>query len=420
MDEENKLNLKTEDLDSKPSETEAKEDKKGGEFKIKTKKSWIVFLTVGVLGLIGGICCFLFIFLRPMEEGTVITFPKIPSTVEEESSYSLLTGEKIADEGLKNAPTYCVQVPNGTDGARPQSGLNQAGVVFEAIAEAGITRFAAIFQNPTTAVIGPIRSLRIYYLEWDTPFDCTIVHAGGSGDALAALSAGGYKDLTENYTYMYRGTYSSRLWNNLFTTSNYLKQFSADRGYNSSDIKGFSRMTPNESSRNRVNSLVSEKLEITTPTEKNTSEMLARVGAVSLRFGGWANFNVNYNYDINSNTYLRSYESGAAHEVYNCASEDLGERNPEDVCTLTQMAPSVVIAMVVSERKASDNYHEDITATGSGDAYIFQNGIAIKGKWTKPTRAEQIKFTDENGEEIKLAPGQTFISAVPNYGSIDF
>lgn len=388
---------------------------------VKKDRSWLVFLIVGVLALAGGVTCLLFVFLRPVEEKAALNYPKIPSTTEGETGvYSSLTGEKLASAELKNAPTYCIQVPNGTDGARPQAGLTEAGVVFEAIAEAGITRFAAIFQDPSAAIIGPIRSLRLYYLEWDTPFNCTIVHAGGADDALAALRAGGYRDLTESYAYMYRGTYGARLWNNLFTTSNSLKQFGVDHGYDTSDINGFVRMTPAESNRARIDALASEKLDITTPTTANTSEMTAKVASVGLRFGGWANFNVNYNYDMESNTYLRSYESGAPHEVYECPPEYLGERNPEDVCSLTQLAPSVVVAMIVSESKASDNYHEKITTIGSGEAYIFQNGTVARGTWNKGSREEQIKFLDMDGKEILLAPGQTFVSAVPSYGSVDF
>ena len=125
-------------------------------------------------------------------------------------------------------------------------------------------------------------------------------------------------------------------------------------------------------------------------------------------------------YDATSNKYLRSYQSGVAHNVYNCPNEDLGERNPEDVCELTQMAPSVVIAMIVPERRASDNYHEDITTIGSGEAYVFQNGLAIKGTWNKSSVADQIKFLDESGNEIKLVPGQVIVSAVPNYGGVEF
>ena len=365
-----------------------------------------------------GVVCLLVAFLGLKTEQAKLDFPTIPSKNTENVNYSKLTGEPLANAELVNAPAYCVQMPNGTDGARPQAGMTDAGVVFEAIAEAGITRFAAIYQNPTTAIIGPIRSLRIYYLQWDTPFDCTIVHAGGSGDALAAVSAGGYKDLSEDYNYMYRGTYGGRLWNNLFTTSADLKQFSTDRGYNTSEIKGFARLTPAESEQQRADKSVSEKLDITKATKEDTSVVAVPVPAIALNLGGWADFNVNYNYDAESNTYLRSYASGNPHQVYGCAADNLGEKNPEDVCSLTQLAPSVVVAMMVEEARAADNYHEDITAIGSGDAYVFQNGTMFKGKWQKTSAEDQIKFTDADGEEIKLAPGQTFVTAVPNYGSV--
>ena len=367
----------------------------------------------------GGIACLVVGLVLPTGTKTEIVFPNIPSHQANAGVYSNLTGLETTAE-LLNAPTFCVQTPNGTDGGRPQAGLNQAGVVFEAIAEAGITRFAAIYQNPTSAVIGPIRSLRLYYLQWDTPFDCTIVHAGGADDALAAVRSGGYKDLTENYTYMYRGSVSSRRWNNLFTTSGYLLQMNADRGYGESHIKGFTRMTPEETLRDRADALATEKLEITEAAEGDTSKTTAEVGAIRLRFGNVATFNVNYDYNSATNSYDRSYETGAKHENYVCPETDLGKVNPESACTLQQLSPAVVVAMVVQEKKAADRYHEDITTLGSGDAYVFQNGYAIKGTWKKESTAEQIRFYDADGAEIKLAAGQTFIEAIPAYGSVDY
>lgn len=383
-------------------------------------RKYLIMKIIGGVGFAAGVACLLVAFLAFDSKKSSLEYPTIPSKQAKDVKYSALTGEALAEGATVDAPAYCVQMPNGTDGARPQAGLTDAGVVFEAIAESGITRFAAIYQDPSAAIIGPIRSLRIYYLQWDTPFDCTIVHAGGSGDALAAVSSGGYKDLSEDYAYMYRGTYGGRLWNNLFTTSTYLKKFSSEHGYNSSNIKGFARLTPAESEKQRADESVSAKLKITEATDKDTSTVEVPVPAIALNLGGWADFNVNYTYDVDDNVYLRSYGSGAAHEVYNCGAEDLGERNPEDACSLTQVAPSVVAVMMVQESRASDNYHEDITAIGSGDAYVFQNGLAIKGKWQKSSAEDQIKFTDTGGEEIKLAPGQTFVTAVPNYGSVTY
>lgn len=411
-DEKVTINISEEQI-KKP----AKESKKD----VDTSKKWLTVSIFGAVAALAGVACLVASFLIPKEALPDLTFPKIPSSeTTGEKVYSNLTGLELANADQKTAPAYCIQTPNGTDGARPQSGLTDAGVVFEAIAEAGITRFAAIYQNPSQAVIGPIRSLRMYFLDWDVPFDCIIINAGGSADAIDSLRAGGYKNLQENYAYMYRGTYGGRLWNNLFTTSAYLQQFANDAGFTKSEIKGFARMTPDEAKRKFVDSTVSEKINITKATEKDTSARAAEVARTVFNFGGWDIFNVVYDYDISSNTYKRTYADGEPHNVYNCPADNLGERNPEDVCSLVQLSPSVVIAMVVEERRAADNYHENITTAGSGKAYVFQNGTVTVGTWKKDNRESQIQFLDENGAEIKLIPGQTFISAVPNYGSVAY
>lgn len=386
----------------------------------KKINKWNVFLIVGGVSLVAGVVCLLVAFLAIKSNAKDLGFPTLPSG-EGENTYSLLTGEPLEKADLLNAPAFCIQTPNGTDGARPQAGLNQAGVIFEAIAEAGITRFAAIYQDPTSAVIGPIRSMRSYYLEWDAPFDCTLVHAGGSGDALATLEGGDYKDLSEDYNYMYRGTYTNRLWNNLFTSATLLKKAGQEIGKGKSEIKGFPRLTPKESDKERAEMMGVKKLNITESAEGDTSsEAKVKVPEITLDLGGNVAFDVNYAYDADSNTYKRSYGDGKAHEVYNCKDEDLGEVNPEDACELKQMAPAVVVAMIVEESRAADGYHEDITTTGSGKAYIFQNGDVIEGTWGKTSAKDQIKFKDGSGEEIKLAPGQTIITAIPKYGSVDF
>lgn len=385
----------------------------------KSPRSWLIFLIAGIVGIIGGVACLLVVFLTPKEVLPDLTFPDIPSKVSTTKIYSNLTGLEIASEADKTAPVYCIQTPNGTDGARPQVGLTEAGVIFEAIAESGITRFAAIYQKPTSAVIGPIRSLRIYYLQWDTPFDCAIVHAGGADDALAAVRNGDYKDLTENYYYMYRGGYG-RLWNNLFTTSQYLAQVNVDWEFGNSNVVGFSRMTPDESKKSRIDKSAAEKLVITKPTTNNTSAMNFTATSINLYFGGWASFNVSYYYNQQSNSYDRWYETGDAHVVYQCPAGDLGEPTPEEVCSLVQMSPAVVAVMMVEEWKAEDGYHEDIAAIGSGEAFVFQNGNVTHGTWNKSSWESQIKFFDDAGTEIKLAPGQTFVEAVPTYGGVEY
>jgi len=383
-------------------------------------KSWLILLSLGSLSLVAAAVLFILTITKPKEQLATLDFPVLPTPKTLEGKiYSTLTGLEISDIAENTMPVFCVQTPNGLDGARPQVGINEAKVIFEAIAEAGITRFAAIYQNPQSAIIGPVRSLRSYYLQWDSPFDCTITHAGGAADALQAVQRGGYKDLTENYTYMYRGTIGSRRWNNLFTTSNYLKKFASDHNYNNSNPTGFLRLTPEQANNNRINAQATNKLDILSATTKSTLETLPSVKSVTFRFGYNNNFNPTFTYNSATNSYDRFYNSNEAHEVYNCPGEDLGEKNPESVCELKQLSPTVVIAITVQESLAGDHYHEKILATGSGPVRIYQNGTVATGTWKKEAVYDQIKFYDESGQEIALIPGQTWISAIPQYGSIE-
>lgn len=369
---------------------------------------WVLILVLVFVTASAGVFLY-FTFLRPAENsspsGGRVEFP--------DPIYSTLTGEEISDASLNNSPTYCVQIPNGNDGGRPQAGLGQAAVVFEAIAERGITRFAAIFQNPTVGVIGPIRSLRSYYLDWDTPFDCTVVHAGGSDDAIAGLRRGGQRELDESNTYMWRETNTNRMWNNLFTSPANLAQYNATKGYTTSSPKAFPHLTPDETD-------AAKKELVACDSEDTESCVINAVSKISLQFGASNTFNTVYKYDYATNKYFRFYATGEAHTSYECPA-NLPEPNTKTQCgEPVQLAPSVVIAMVVQERAASDGYHESITTIGTGPATIFQNGQAIEGTWTKASQASQIVFRNANGDTIEFTPGQVWIAAIPQYGRIEY
>ncbi len=417
---ENVLNISGKDIKKDIKKAEKKET---GAKKSHFKLFYIIAITVVVLIITADLVAF-FLWYKPnkidQEESTFAGFTL--KDEEKEHFYNVLDGTEISDESLNSSPVFCIQVPNGTDGARPQAGLNEAKVIFEAVAEAGITRFAAIFQNPTS-VIGPVRSLRIYYLEWDTPFDCTIVHAGGPGDAAAAVRSGGYKDLNESYVYMWRSSANNvlrRAWNNLFTSGSRLKNFTNDSGYTTSSPTGFSRYTPKEAIEEKLKNQAANPLDIDAAASESVTGFNPSVTSIDIKYGYAPNFNPHYDYDVTSNTYKRSYESGVEQLVYNCP-ENSDELTPETSCgDPTVVAPSVVIAMMVQEGKASDNYHEAIKTTGSGKAYIFQNGEVIECTWEKPSIESQIVFKDNGGNAIKLVPGQTWISAVPNYGAVEY
>lgn len=371
------------------------------------KKKWRLILLIIILLAAGGVIAWW--LLNNHDEINLGGFGEGGNTSE--PIYSKLTGLEISDDNLNHSPTFCIQIPNGsTDGARPQAGLNQAAVVFEAIAETGITRFAAIFQNPSTGIIGPIRSLRPYYLDWDTPFDCTIVHDGGSPEALAAVGNGHYRNLDENFDYMWKVNDPSRLWNNVFTSPDKLLAFNQSKDYNTSSPKAFPRLEPSElADLSNQQAGCPEDAEDCAPANQATS--------IRTVFTNLPNYIVNYNYDADSNTYKRSYEGTGPHLTYNCPAQvdDFSQCGEP-----TQVAPSVVIVMRVQEHTMSDNYHEHIQTTGEGVAYIFQNGTITEGIWKKSSQDSQIEFHDLEGKLVKLVPGQAWIAAIPQFGNVSW
>ncbi len=66
-------------------------------------------------------------------------------------------------------------------------GSGPASVVFETVAEFGITRFMAVYQEHDAPVVGPVRSARVYYDHWAEGLHAIFAHAGGNSDALREL-----------------------------------------------------------------------------------------------------------------------------------------------------------------------------------------------------------------------------------------
>lgn len=286
--------------------------------------------------------------------------------------YSELTGMPVPSQAAANQAVTAIMIENSPD-ARPQSGLKQAGVVYEAIAEGGITRFLTLHQEDKPQLIGPVRSVRPYFVDWLTPYQASVAHVGGSAAALQTVRNGNYRDIDQffNGASYWRST-DRYAPHNVYTSFAKLDALNQSKGYTTSVFKGFSR---------------SDTKPADTPT----------VTSISIDFSS-AWYNTTYTYDKATNTYLRN-EGGAAH------------MDRED----GQIAPRVVIAMKVNESTVmEDGYREDIVTTGSGEATIFQNGTATTATWHKPDAATGITFTDAAGKDVPLARGQTWIAAIPN------
>lgn len=340
---------------------------------LKRHKLWVIIGAVLVVLIGGAVAAYFTLYNQPTTKpAAVIKTPDLPKP-EPVKYYSPLTGKLVATEADTKLPVTAIMIENSPD-ARPQSGLKNSGVVFEAIAEGGITRFLVLYQQEKPQLIGPVRSVRMYYVDWLAAFNASVAHVGGSAAALKEVRNGNYRDIDQFFN---PGTY----WratdryapHNVYTSFKNIDALNQKKGYSESNFTGFSR----------VDGKPVDQPDATTINITISSPL----------------FNSSYVYDATTNTYARS-QAGAKHI------------DRED----GQITPSVVVAMRVDEKTVfEDGYRQSIDAVGSGQATIFQNGTAINVTWTKTSRTSQIKFTDAVGKDVPLVRGQTWISAVPNH-----
>ncbi|MDR2650222.1 MAG: DUF3048 domain-containing protein [Clostridiales bacterium] len=104
-----------------------------------------------------------------------------------------LTGLNIKESIVNSRPVAVVI--NNHRKALPQSGVSQAAIFYEVLAEGNITRLVAIFHDFNTQKIGPVRSARHYFLDFAMDYDAIFVHHGGSPQAYDALEKTGIADL---------------------------------------------------------------------------------------------------------------------------------------------------------------------------------------------------------------------------------
>lgn len=285
--------------------------------------------------------------------------------------YAPLTGVVVPKESDVTKPVTAIMLENSPD-ARPQSGLKNAEIVYEAVAEGGITRFLAVYQQEKPKLIGPVRSLRMYYVAWAVPYNASIAHVGGSHKALLTVRKSPHRDIDQFFNARSYWRAADRYApHNVYTSFTQLDALNKAKGYKTSNPKVFERKEP-------------------------AAAKVLNAKSVSLGISGPL-YDSTYSYDAKSKLYLRS-QAGAPH-----LDREKG-----------RIAARVVIALKVDMKQVlEDGYRESIDTKGPGVAYIFQNGRVDKVNWKKASQNSQITFT-KDGKTYPLAPGKTWITAIPN------
>lgn len=362
-------NPKQEETMQKPQQTATKSNKK--------KK---LIITLLVLFLLGGGGAGWWFGIRDSNTGnSTQNTPNNSSNSKTEPTSKLvpasLSGLDVEAE-IANKQITGIMIENSGE-ARPQSGLLEADVVFEAIAEGGITRFLALYQSKSPEYIGPVRSARPYYAEWVKTFDASYVHAGGSPDGLQTISSLGVKDISA-FAYgddVFFRTSDRQSPHNLYTSFKGLDKVNKEKGFTGS------KFTPWSRKKDVPQTATAKKIDIT----------------ISSAF-----YNPSYEYDATTNTYLRS-QAGEIHK-----DEKSGK----------QIAPKTVLVMTMN--KSQNGIYSVYKTNGSGKFYAFQDGQVTEGTWERSGVSDQYSFKDANGFNFLFNKGQTWVSIVPDSSGVKY
>jgi hypothetical protein len=283
-----------------------------------------------------------------------------------------LTGLEPDDEANAERRVLAVKIENSPE-ARPQIGLAEADVVYEQEAEGGITRFNVLYHCSDAERIGPIRSARPV----DPPIlqqfgDPLFVHAGSVDAVIKRVEEAGIEMINCNFEEAVcprDPAFSAP--HDIFTSTDSLRDAGRSGGDPPADVFTFDEEEPQG---------------------KRGRELRLNFSPVA---------DVTWRFRANRGGYLRFHEE-EAHDL-------------EDGSQVT--ATNVVVMMVerleTRVRDSAGNPVPSFEVLGDGDVYIFRNGKVIEGTWEREALTGATKFLDAQGEEIALAPGNTWVELFP-------
>lgn len=405
--------------------------------KYRAKKSVVVLSFIGLFLVSVGISLVVFYYISPKSAASLLSGiskktnvkVNLPKTEECPINGGMYT--KVDKETWEGRRPIAAIIENHID-ARPEFGLSSADVVYEAVAEGGITRFLSIFYCEASegdVLASPIRSARVYFINMAAGYGSNpiFLHYGGAND-FCPKCPGGVKEkgvinsLVNAYDLLDKlGWANGKFGNDMDGQTNYgypglirevnrlgaditladehsvvayldtVWKNAAERGYNYKDSEG-------------------------TPWTEGFRKWLFQDGsnnpspkASDIKFNFWDSmpgYDVEWKYDNNTNAYAR-FNNSRSFIDYTANKSQIYAKN--------------VVLMFVDEKTGIDKEgHVYYTVTGTGKSIVFQNGEAIKGTWEKKTALDREVFYDTNGDEIKMVRGATWVELIPSTNQVAY
>lgn len=308
-------------------------------------------------------------------------------------------------------------------------GLSSADLIFETNIESNGsgTRMMAVFAQSTLEneelEIGAVRSARPYFLQLAKMLDAFYIHEGSSStdDVLpSSITAPGYYARTmlrqgyvDSYELAYDGKISYRPEAEIREKLSVVSSAVVANAKNAlGKLKELYPRTSYQTSDNRVFCFGTADL---------TSSSAAQ--SVRIRFSDDNAFYTQskFTYDADSALYVRSqylYKSGSRQNPY---PEDIVSRDIKTGETLTFKNVFVLSTNQYACDRDYDGrpYHTKVDLIGcSGEGFYFTEGKCVKITWKCDSDTAPIKFYTENGRELVVNPGKTFVNLI-NQNALD-
>jgi hypothetical protein len=308
-----------------------------------------------------------------------------PSATPEPSSIVPTGAPGLARGALTQRPIIAM-LDNHPD-AYPQTGLDHAAIVFEALAEFGVTRFMAVYAPGITSdapQIGPIRSTRLYFAQWALGFHALYAHAGGSPQGLELVESTDQLinlDALKEANSSYFARSSDRdAPHNLYTSSADLERAAKKLG---------------------VADLAQPDLGF---LFKSDAPVGQRPAAQQISyFFIYREDSAGWDYDPQTNGYLRLRRGKPA----------------RDAATNQQLWAKDVVVLEIKEAPLADDPKGRIeqTVVGSGRARVLMDGVEREVTWRKDAPEAPLRLFDGSAE-TQLNAGPVWIVALPSLDNL--
>ena len=294
---------------------------------------------------------------------------------------SKLTGEYVKPSVAEKRP-YAVMINNIGYAFEHQMGTSKADILYEALAEGGITRMLAVYEDVSgVKKIGSVRSARHYYVQFATEWDAIYCHFGHTKYAVSKmekLKTNNLSGLSAIGGVVYVRDTGIRAPHNVFTNGKKLKKGAKKLGYS---------LKKNESA-------MAEHFNF---AEKDT-DLAAGVTAknITIPFSAYSTCKMKYD---NKKKVYQKYEYGKKHM---------------DTYYKKQLKFKNVIIQLVDESNIDHNgYQKMKLKDASGKGYYYTNGKRVNITWQREESSNKMAYYDESGNVLTVNPGKTYIAVYP-------